>query len=126
MTISLSTPVRTLMLVSFVMLSLGLVSGCANHKAKTKELLAQDYHQLADGQLTLYYYQLEDQIDVVEQRRTGSSVSFGLGRGSYGHHSGSSGGIGVSTGVSKKNVATELRNRRNEVKLEMKKRGISP
>ncbi len=115
--------------LSVILLSLlltGFLSGCADHKAKTQELLAEDYHSLSNDHLTLYYYKLEDQIEVVERKRSGSSISLGLGLGSFGHSSGGSGGIGVTTGGSKRDVATDLRDRRSEVKLELKHRGITP
>ena len=127
MTTLLATSYKSLFFLLVVALSVGLISGCADHKAKTKELLEQNYQQLSDDDLTLYYYQLEDQIEAVEQKQMSSSISLGLGMGSYGHHGGgSSGGIGVSTGGSKRNIATNLRDRRNKVKLEMKHRGITP
>ena len=115
-----------LSIILFSLLSVGFISGCADHKVKTQALLAEDYHSLSNDNLTLYYYKLEDQIEVVERKRTGSSISLGLGLGSFGHSSGGSGGIGVTTGSSKRGVASNLRDRRNEVKLELKHRGITP
>ncbi len=118
-----------LLKLSIILLSLllmGFLSGCANHKAKTQELLVENYHGLSNDNLTLYYYKLEDQIEVVERKRSGSSISLGLGLGSFGHSSGGSGGIGVTTGGSKRDVATDLRDRRNKVKLELQHRGITP
>ena len=113
-------------IILLLLLSIGLLSGCADHKARTQELLAEDYHNLSNDNLTLYYYKLEDQIEVVERKRTGSSISLGLGLGSFGRSSGGSGGIGVTTGGSKRDVAADLRDRRNLVKLELKHRGITP
>ncbi len=123
--ISPATP-KAFITILFVVLSLVLSSGCAGNKATTTELLAQDFRQLSDDDLTLYYYRIEDQIEVVERQRTGSSISLGIGRGSYSHRGGSRGGIGVTTGGSTQRVATDLRERRNQVKLEMKRRGITP
>lgn len=120
---------KKLLYLIIILLSLlltGFLSGCANHKAKTQELLAEDYHSLSNDNLILYYYKLEDQIEVVERKRKSSSISLGLGLGSFGHSSGGSGGIGVTTGGSKRDVATDLRDRRNQVKLELKHRGVTP
>ena len=120
---------KKLIYLSMILLSLlltGFLSGCADHKAKTQELLAEDYHNLSNDNLTLYYYNLEDQIEIVERKRTGSSISLGLGLGSFGHSSRGSGGIGVTTGGSQREVASHLRDRRNEVKLELQHRGITP
>lgn len=110
----------------FVLFCAGFLSGCADHSAKTQELLAENYHSLSNDNLTLYYYQLEDQIEVVERGKSSPSLSLGLGLGSFGHHSGGSAGVGVSTRGNKANVATDLRNRRNEVKLELQHRGLTP
>lgn len=113
-------------IILLVLLSLGLLSGCADHSAKNKELLSQNYQSLSDDDLTLYYYELEDQIKIIKQDRNSSSISLGLGMSSYGSSSGSSGGVGVTTSGDHSDDATNLRERRNEVKLEMKKRDLKP
>ena len=113
-------------IILLVLLSLGLLSGCADHSAKNKELLSQNYQSLSDDDLTLYYYELEDQIKIIKRDRNSSSISLGLGMSSYGSSSGSSGGVGVTTSGDHSDVATNLRERRNEVKLEMKKRDLKP
>jgi hypothetical protein len=77
---------------------------------------------MSNDNLQLYFYQLEDQIFAEESKSTSGSVSLGLGRSSYGRR----GGVGVSTGTTKQHVATDLRDRRNEVRLELTKRGIDP
>ncbi len=112
--------------VLLFLLLIGWLSGCADHSARSKELLAQNYQTLADDDLTLYYYELEDQINVVERGQNNSSLSFGLGIGSYSSGRGSSGGVGVTTHGNQSGTASNLRDRRNEVKLEMKKRGLKP
>ena len=110
-----------------ILLSISTLSGCADHKAKTQELLAEDFLSLSNDDLLLYYYKLEDQIEVVEQKRRGSSVSFGLGLGSYGRSSsGGHGSVGVTTGGSQREIATDLRDQRNKVKLELQHRDITP
>ncbi len=108
------------------LLILGLLSGCADHSAKNRELLSKDYQTLSDDDLTRYYYELGDQINVVEQERNNSSISLGLGMGSYSSGRGTSGGVGLTTGGGQASVATNLRDRRNEVKLEMQKRNLKP
>lgn len=112
--------------ILFVLLTITTLSGCADHKVKTQELLSEDFLSLSNDDLILYYYKLEDQINIVEQKRSGSSVSFGLGLGSFGRRSGGSGSVGVTTGGSQRNIATDLRDRRNKVKLELQHRNITP
>lgn len=109
-----------------ILLSISILTGCADHKAKTQELLAKDFLSFSNDDLLLYYYKLGDQIEVVEQKRRGSSISLGLGLGSYGRSSGGSGSVGVTTGGSQRNIATDLRDRRNKVKLELQHRDITP
>ena len=105
----------------FVSLFIIGMIGCAG-TSRTTELLATEYMAMSNDDLQLYYYQLEDQIVADERVTTGSSVSIGVGRGSYGR----AGGVGMSTGSATQAVATDLRNRRNEVRLELQKRGITP
>lgn len=105
---------------------LGLLIGCADHSAENKALLSQNYQTLSDDDLTLYYYKLKDQIKVVEQDQNHSSISLGFGLGSYGASGGRSGGASVTTSGGHTDAATNLRDRRNEVKLEMKKRDLKP
>ena len=95
--------------------------GCAG-TSRTAELLATEYMTMSNDDLQLYFYQLEDQIVADERVTTGSSVSIGVGRGSYGR----AGGVGMSTGSATQAVATDLRDRRNQVRLELSKRGIDP
>ena len=110
-------------LIFISLLSIAMLSGCADHKAKTQELLAEDFLSLSNDDLILYYYKLEDQIEIVEQKRRGSSISLGLGLSSFGRSSGS---VGVTTGGSQRDIATDLRDQRNKVKLELQHRNITP
>ncbi|MDX2479861.1 MAG: hypothetical protein QNK24_05945 [Desulfuromusa sp.] len=117
-----------LIAILLLLLLVGFLSGCAgvDHSAKNQELLAENYHSLSNDDLILYYYKLEDQIAVVERKKNNSSISLGFGLGSYGNSSASSAGVGVSKGGSTQDVATNLRDRRNEVKLELQHRGLNP
>ncbi len=117
--------IRQLSILIFAII-LGLLFGCADHSAVNKELLSQNYQTLSDDDLTLYYYKLKDQIKVVERDQNNSSISLGFGMGSYGSSGGRSGGAGVTTSGGHTDAATHLRDRRNEVKLEMKKRDLKP
>lgn len=114
---------RTILLMLCLSIFLG---ACANHATQTRDLLTVDYPTLSDDQLTLHYYALEDQIERVERSAVSPRINLGFGLSRYGLSSGTSGGVGVSSGVGKKTTADDLRERRNEVKLELLKRGISP
>ena len=114
---------RGLLLAGFIVLMVSVAMvGCAGKSAKTEELLSTEYIAMSNDDLQLYFYQLEDQIVADERKTTGSSVSVGVGRGGYGRR----GGVGMSTGSTTQVTATELRDRRNEVRLELQNRGITP
>lgn len=100
------------------LLALLLASGCASSSSRTAELLGREYAVMSDAELEAYYLQLNDEIARTEREATGTRV--GVGVGSYPVH------IGASTGVSRGSVAEELRERRNEVRLEMTRRGLRP
>ncbi len=94
------------------------VAGCASKTARSEELLAKDHKTLSDADLESYYFQLNDEIARVERSSSGTRV--GIGIGSYPVH------VGVSSGVPGRSTADELRDRRNEVREELKRRGLRP
>jgi len=94
-----------------------LAFGCAD---KTKDLLAEDYKKMSNDDLLRYYYRLNDEIESQEKQ---SGPQVGIGVGGFGRHVG--GGVGVSTGATGY-TATELRERRIDVRMELKKRGLTP
>ena len=112
---------RLLLTLLVVSMFLAGMAGCAG-TSRTQELLDTEFMAMTNDDLQLYYYQLEDQIVADERVTSGSSVSIGVGRGSYGRH----GGVGMSSGGTTQAVATDLRDRRNVVRLELQKRGITP
>lgn len=104
--------------MSITMIAAALfVLGCA---AGTKELLNEDYKKMNNENLLRYYYSLNDEIERQEKQ---SSPQFGIGIGGFGHHT--AGGVGVSTGGSGY-TADDLRARRIDVLMELKKRGVNP
>lgn len=84
----------------------------------TRDLLAQDYRQMTDQELLSYRDRLEDQIVRVERPTGGTSVGVGVGTGPV--------RIGVSQGVSRGNIADDLRERRIEVLEELRHRSLQP
>ncbi|MBD1400134.1 hypothetical protein [Pelovirga terrestris] len=119
---SLITPCLILPLL-FLLVAL---AGCAGHATRTQELMATDYLQLDNDALLLHYYEVEDQITLSEQRRSSPSVSLGFGLGSYGGSSSVGAGVGVSTPIGQPETAADLRAHRNQVRLELQKRGVAP
>ena len=116
-------PVLWCMAKAALLLSLLLPLGCASHTAKTNALLERDYQTMTDQELTLYYYQLQDQIEIVDNSAGSPRVSLGFGFGSYGRHSGT--GVGLSSDLPQPAPSQDLRERRNQVRLEMQRRGLT-
>lgn len=94
-----------------------IFAGCAG---KSTELLAQDPNNMNNDQLLEYFYRLNDEIEK-QEKQTGPS--FGIGIGGIGRSVG--GGVGVGTGGTAY-TADDLRERRIEVRMELKRRGIQP
>ena len=93
------------------------VLGCAGG---SKELLKEDYKIMSNENILRYYYSLNDEIERQEKQ---SGPQFGIGIGSFGH--GVGGGASVGTGGSGY-TADDLRARRIDVRLELKRRGLNP
>jgi len=83
-------------------------------------LLAEEYQIMSNDDLLRYFYRLNDEIERIE-KQSGPQVSIGIG--AFGRHTG--GGVGVSSG-STGYTAEELRARRIDVRMDLKKRGIVP
>ncbi len=102
-------------LMALLLLALG---GCASTAQRTQELLDKNHVAMSDDELLQYNFQLNDQIAREERDARGTSVGVGLGRGPV--------GVGVSTGVTTRPLAGDLRDRRNEVRAELSRRGLRP
>jgi hypothetical protein len=109
--------IRNVSMFLLIFTALVFVLGCAG---KSTELLAENYKAMNNENLLRYYYTLNDEIDRQEKQ---SGPQFGIGVGGFGR--GVGGGAGVSTGGSGY-TADDLRARRIDVKLELKKRGLNP
>ena len=107
-----------LFLLALIIGSVFVFSACAD---KTKELMAEDYKKMTNERLLEYFYQVNDEI---EKQEKSSGPSVGIGLGGFGRH-GVGGGVGVGTGGTGY-TAEELRARRIELRLEMKKRNLTP
>ena len=103
----------------FACLVIIIVGGCV---ATGQDILTRDYSKMSDEELLRYYYELEEEIDKCEHRSTGTAIGFGTGFG-IGRRAGM--GFGVNHGVYECD-STHLRDRRIEVRLALKKRGLNP
>lgn len=110
-------------LILLLMLTV-LGAGCSSHASRNQELMATDFRQLNDEALLLHYYEVEDQIALIDQRRSSPTVSLAFGLGSYGGRSSVGAGVGVSTPVGQPEVGADLRAHRNRVRLELQSRGV--
>jgi hypothetical protein len=108
---------RNMIILSLMLVTYLLISGCAG---TSTALLAEDYKSMSNDDLLRYYYTLNDEI---EKQEKSSGPQFGVGVGGFGRSVG--GGAGVSTGGSGY-TADDLRARRIDVLMELKKRGIKP
>lgn len=101
-----------------IMFAAFILAGCAS---QSKEMLAEDYKVMSNDKLLEYFYRLNDEIEK-QEKQTGPS--FGVGIGGFGHR-GVGGGVGVETGGTAY-TADDLRQRRVDVRMEMKRRNINP
>lgn len=109
--------IRNFTILFLVLSTVLFVLGCAGN---SKELLDEKYQAMNNEDLLRYYYRLNDEIERQEKQ---SGPQFGIGVGSFGHHAG--GGASVTTGGSGY-TADDLRARRIDVKMELKKRNLNP
>lgn len=106
-----------ILLLIMVFSAILFITACAD---KSKDLLAEDYKKMTNERLLEYFYQVNDEI---EKQEKSSGPSFGLGVGGFG----SSGGVGIGVGTGGSGyTAEELRARRIELRLEMKRRNLNP
>lgn len=109
-----------------MVLSVLLLAGCAaSGGTQAGALLGQDYQTMANAELTAYEQELSEEI----ARSSGSGAggtSIGLGLGSWGSHTGIGLGVEQSVGGGSGGVPVELRDRREAVRVEMRRRGLLP
>ena len=108
---------RNITMLLIILTTVFFVLGCAGG---SKELLNEDYKKMSNENILRYYYSLNDEIERQEKQ---SGPQFGIGIGSFGH--GVGGGASVGTGGSGY-TADDLRARRIDVRLELKRRGLNP
>lgn len=100
-----------------------LTVGCQSTRPTTRQLLQEDYMQMTDAELLIYYQQLVEGIE--EPSSGGGGFGFGIGVG-IGVGSDSSVGLGASKGPEREYSTEALQQRRNQVRLELARRGLEP
>jgi len=102
-----------------------LISCAAPHSADAPFLLEQDYRSMSDSELIGYEQELGDEVLRGARAANGGDVSLGVGFGSWGRNSGV--GVGVNQwlgGGGDSTMQRELQLRREEVRDEMRSRGL--
>jgi hypothetical protein len=107
-----------LWMTAWLMVTL-LLAACAG-KMSARSLLNEDYAAMSDGELLVYY----DQVSEAIEKEAGGAGGFGLGLG-LGVGSGSF-SVGASQGMYVDDPTEQLRVRRNQVRLELARRGLEP
>lgn len=116
---------RTSLKWLFIFLLLMLAACAAPHSTDAPFLLEQDYRAMSDSELIAYEQELGDEVLRGARAAKGGDVSLGVGFGSWGSHSGV--GVGVNQwlgGGGDSAMQRELQLRREEVRAEMRSRGL--
>lgn len=112
---TINRPLFPLAIVGLVVLA--LICGCASSTAKrSDELLVKDYKAMSDEELETYYFRLNDQIARVERKTRDTNIGEGIGNSPV--------QVTTSTGVEEVPMSQALRDRRNEVRQELSRRGL--
>ena len=96
-----------------------LLAACAGRMA-ARSLLDEDYAVMSDEELLVYYDQVSEAIEKEEGGAGGFGLGLGLGVGS------GSFSVGASQGMYVDDPTEQLRVRRNQVRLELARRGLQP
>lgn len=114
---------RTIARLMILLLSMLLITvGCQSAQPTTRQLLQEDYVQMTDTDLLAYYQQLVERIE--EPTSGGGGFGFGMGVG-IGVGSGAV-SLGASKGPEREYSTEALQQRRNQIRLELARRGLEP
>jgi hypothetical protein len=108
---------RNIAVFFLIIAAVSVVFGCAE---RSTALLAEDYKKMNDEELLRYFYRMNDEIERQEKQQ-GPQVNFGFG--TFGHGSGVGAGIGTGNTA---HTADELRARRIDIRMELKRRELNP
>jgi hypothetical protein len=105
---------------SFLLITLLMFLACTPDISR--QLMAEDFHKMNNEELLRYFYRVNDEIERLDRQSVGSGV--GVGIGTFGHGGGF--GVGYGAPAYDSTAADDLKKRRIDVRLELKKRGLSP
>ena len=115
--------VRTVLLLASILLLAGCAASAGSHAAY---LLEQDYQRMGNAELTAFEQELGEEI----ARGSGGGwggTSLGVGIGSWGSDAGFGVGVNQDLGDAGGGYGSvELRDRREAVRVEMRRRGLLP
>ncbi len=115
---------KTIAHLMILLLSMLMITaGCQSTQPTTKQLSQKDYLQMTDVELLTYYQQLLEGIE--EPNSGGGGFGFGIGVG-IGVGSSGTVGLGASKGPERAYTTEALQQRRNQVRLELARRGLEP
>ena len=115
-----------LLAVLIILCGIALVGCMSGASSEATLLLEQDYLRMTNTQLVEYEQRLSDEL-VNSSRNNSGDVGIGFGFGSWGGSS----GYGIRTdqrlaGSGETSTTRELRFRRDDVRIEMRRRGLLP
>jgi hypothetical protein len=114
-----------LLAISLLTFALLAAVGCQSSRPTNRQLLERDYSQMTDQELLEYYRQLDDRISGRDaDGGGGGGFGFGVGMG-FGFDGGAV-GLGASKGVAGDDPLEALQFKRNQVRLELARRGLEP
>ncbi len=113
-----------LLVISLLALTLLAAAGCQTSRPTNQQLLTRDFTGMSDRELLEYYRQLDDRISGRDSGGGGFGFGFGMGMG-FGFDGGAV-GVGAGKGVTVDDPLEALQIKRNQVRLEMARRGLEP
>ncbi len=115
---------KTAVYLRIFMLGMLLITiGCQSTQPSNRQLLQESYLQMTDAELLDYYQQLTERI--AEPSSGDGGFGFGLGIG-IGVGSSSTVGLSASKGPEPDYTTEALLQRRDQVRLELARRGLEP
>jgi hypothetical protein len=113
-----------LLVISLLAFTLLAAAGCQVSRPTNQQLLNRDFSEMSDRELLEYYRQLDDRISGRDSG--GGSFGFGFGMGMGFGFDGGAVGVGAGKGVTVDDPLEALQIKRNQVRLEMARRGLEP